>query len=193
MHCVISFPVSELTSKVHENNCIWQILAILGNLWVFVDGCRWLWPIHSLVQLNSFDVNPLSANITKWSNTLKQFVGKLPTNCLSVFGHFVGLAVKGLRALSDAYFRKLNFHHLFLHIKLPFNVEWLYKVMPATKSLHDLLLMPDIVGLWCFAKRQFMMLWESFYFLFCLKTKNFGRVNVCGYDDISLKFYKLIF
>ena len=32
----------------------------------------------------------------KWSNTLKQFVGKLPTNCLSVFDHFVGLAFKGL-------------------------------------------------------------------------------------------------
>ena len=40
--------------------------------------------------------NPLCANFTKWSNTLKQFVGKLPTNCLSVFDHFVGLAFKGL-------------------------------------------------------------------------------------------------
>ena len=28
--------------------------------------------------------NPLSTNITKWSNKLKQLVGKLPTNCLSV-------------------------------------------------------------------------------------------------------------
>ena len=26
----------------------------------------------------------------------KQFVGKLPTNCFSVFDHFVGLALKGL-------------------------------------------------------------------------------------------------
>ena len=25
----------------------------------------------------------------------KQFAGKLPTNCLSVFDHFVGLALKG--------------------------------------------------------------------------------------------------
>ena len=41
--------------------------------------------------------NPLSANPTKWPNTLKQFVGNLPTNCLSVFDHFVGLAFKGLR------------------------------------------------------------------------------------------------
>ena len=36
--------------------------------------------------------NPLSANSTKWSNTLKQFVADLP----SVFDHFVKLAFKGL-------------------------------------------------------------------------------------------------
>ena len=42
-------------------------------------------------------VNPLNANFTKWSNTLKQFVSKLPTNCLSVFNHFVGLVLKGLK------------------------------------------------------------------------------------------------
>ena len=41
-------------------------------------------------------INPLSANRTKWPNTLKQFVGKLPTNCLSVFDHFVKLALKVL-------------------------------------------------------------------------------------------------
>ena len=41
--------------------------------------------------------NAISANFRKWSNTLKQFVGNLPTNCLSVFGHFVGLALKGLK------------------------------------------------------------------------------------------------
>ena len=39
--------------------------------------------------------NPLSANPTKWPNTLKQFVGKLPANCLSAFGHIVQLALKG--------------------------------------------------------------------------------------------------
>ena len=41
--------------------------------------------------------NPLSVNFTNWSNTLKQFVGKLRTNCLSVFDHFMGLVLKGLR------------------------------------------------------------------------------------------------
>ena len=43
--------------------------------------------------------NPLGANPTKWSNTLKQFVGNLPTNCLSVFDHFVILALKWLTLL----------------------------------------------------------------------------------------------
>ena len=41
--------------------------------------------------------NPLSANTEKWANTLKQIVGNLPTICLSVFGHFMNLALKGLR------------------------------------------------------------------------------------------------
>ena len=43
-----------------------------------------------------YSINLLSTNPTKWSNTLKQFVSNLPTNCLSVFDHFVKLALKGL-------------------------------------------------------------------------------------------------
>ena len=39
----------------------------------------------------------LSANSTKWSNTLKQFVDNLPTNCLSVFNNFVKLSLKELK------------------------------------------------------------------------------------------------
>ena len=32
---------------------------------------------------------------------MKQFVGKLPTNCLSVFDRFVGLMYKGLMTSRD--------------------------------------------------------------------------------------------
>ena len=48
--------------------------------------------------------NLLNSNLTKWSNTLRQdnslAVAKtirwlLPTNCLSMFDHFVRLALKG--------------------------------------------------------------------------------------------------
>ena len=49
--------------------------------------------------------NFLSANPTKWPNTLKQFVGNLPTNFLSLFDHFAKLALKGLKS----YFAKLFF------------------------------------------------------------------------------------
>ena len=45
---------------------------------------------------NKDQVNPFSTNFTKWSNTLKQFVGNLPTNCLRLFYHFVWLVLKGL-------------------------------------------------------------------------------------------------
>ena len=40
-------------------------------------------------------LNPLSANPTKWSNT-QTICWLLPTNYLSVFDHFVGLALKRL-------------------------------------------------------------------------------------------------
>ena len=46
--------------------------------------------------IHCITLNPLSANPAKWSNTLKQSVGSLPTNCLSLFNHFVGLVLKGL-------------------------------------------------------------------------------------------------
>ena len=38
----------------------------------------------------------LSVNPTKWSNTFKQFLRKFPTNCLSMFDHFMKLVLKGL-------------------------------------------------------------------------------------------------
>ena len=44
---------------------------------------------------------PLSANPTKWSNTLQQSVVNLPTNCLNVFDHFVGLTLKGLKTVLE--------------------------------------------------------------------------------------------
>ena len=52
--------------------------------------------VYSKCHLGENLFNFLNAKLTMWPNTLKQFVGNLPTNCLSVFGHFVGLALKGL-------------------------------------------------------------------------------------------------
>ena len=52
-----------------------------------------------LYYTKKFLLNPLNANPEKWSNTLKQIVGKLQTICLSVFDHFMNLALKGLKMI----------------------------------------------------------------------------------------------
>ena len=51
--------------------------------------------IFTYWAIDAVSIN-LSANFAKSPNRLKQFVGNLPTNCVSVFGHFEGLALKGL-------------------------------------------------------------------------------------------------
>ena len=65
-----------------------EFLKSHDKLFTWITDISWKGSKHKF--------NPLSANCTKWSNTLKQFVGKLPTNCLSLFDHFVKLALKGL-------------------------------------------------------------------------------------------------
>ena len=70
-------------------------------------------------------LNPLSINPTKWSNTLKQFVGNLPNNCLSVFDHFANLTFKGLNRQKlprgmffvKSYTQMFMMRNLFLEIK----------------------------------------------------------------------------
>ena len=49
-----------------------------------------------------WNINPWNTSPTKWSNTLKQFVSKLPTSCLSVFDSFVGCTLKGLHSWNPA-------------------------------------------------------------------------------------------
>ena len=46
--------------------------------------------------MSSSAIKLLSADPTKLSNILKQFVGKLLMNCLGAFDNFVKLALKGL-------------------------------------------------------------------------------------------------
>ena len=58
----------------------------------------WLNGVYIFASVLVF-INTLSANPAKWSNKLKQFVGNLATNCLSVFDHFVEFTFKGLLIL----------------------------------------------------------------------------------------------
>ena len=61
--------------------------------------------LKSLIEYQNVKiVNPLNASFTKWSNTLKQFVGKMVKHIQTirrllsaiVFDNFVGLALKEL-------------------------------------------------------------------------------------------------
>ena len=53
-----------------------------------------------------FHVLTLEAPTPQNGQTLKQFVGKLPTNCLSVFDYFVGLALEFI-----SIFHEINFYY----------------------------------------------------------------------------------
>ena len=74
------------SKKLDETN-LGSILRLEFKLWTW--DLVYFRKLHTLFYL-------LRDNPTKWSNTLKQFVDKLPTNCFSVFDHFVELAFKGL-------------------------------------------------------------------------------------------------
>ena len=63
--------------------------------------------MHGVGRANSSSKNTYRSyeeisKVSKWSNTLKQFVGNLPTNCLSVFDHFMILALKGLSSKTQS-------------------------------------------------------------------------------------------
>ena len=81
-----------------------RLLTITNTLCVFHVETTWkhrfnvgcTWCVCTKIILFCYFFNPLSANPTKWSNTLKQFLGSLPTNCFSVFDLFVELALKGI-------------------------------------------------------------------------------------------------
>ena len=87
---------------------VYTLTMILGPR-VMAVRVLWIWfsafirPVSlgidnwNCLSWNLWKISPFSANPTKWSNTLTQFVGKLPTNGLSVFDHFMGLALKGLK------------------------------------------------------------------------------------------------
>lgn len=51
--------------------------------------------IQTTGKLVNWVWDPLSGNLTKYSNILKQLVHNSSTNCLSTFDRFVGLALKG--------------------------------------------------------------------------------------------------
>ena len=91
----------------------------------------WAKRTHQSTIFQTFErFNPLRANPRNWSNTLKQFVGNLPMNCISVFDHFLGLALKGLMevySIPHAIFEttRSRFIQILHHCSVPWKITTL--------------------------------------------------------------------
>ena len=112
-------------------------------------------------------LNPLSANPTKRPNTLKQFVGKLPTNCLSVFNHFVQLALKGLTSFRCLYCK------LWKDCTYCFDVE--FEQVNAGWELNAVSFVWYQLRMRFFTKLDL----DRMYLFYNYSCNNFGRNNIC--------------
>ena len=123
---------------------------------------KYLWWLRLYQVACSKDrFNPLCANFTKWSNTLKQFVGKLPTNCLSVFDHFVRLALKGL-----INFMLFSFYTTWKHQKIVMNTR-VFLFLGTRKETKS----GSRVRIKFSRKKAKSWLWKSFIYQNHLKLK----------------------
>ena len=101
------------TNEIFAANLLLNLGISISNLAVkciiISFDCYWT-PIEQkkMFFFVPLSLNPLSANPTKWPNTLKQFVSKLQTNCLSLFDDFVRLALKGLKCSQKHQFWKIR-------------------------------------------------------------------------------------
>ena len=104
-----------MSMTVGTNSDIKEKLKLSRNVFGLLHKINYyfLFGIDSGLHFASYRINPVSTNPTKWSNTLKQFVGRLPTNCLSVLDHFAGLAFNGLNGSVSVFFvsRKVVLFH----------------------------------------------------------------------------------
>ena len=87
--------ITQLVKGNLFNQSNYKVLSFLTISWL-----RETLSYNELRQIVLISFNPFSANITKWSDILKQFVDKLERNCFSVFNHFVGLVLKALSEVS---------------------------------------------------------------------------------------------
>ena len=72
--------------------------------WFFPKKCTGYETLLNIYRTPGFPgitIRAVILNPLKWSNTLKQFVGNLPTNCLSVSDHFTKLVLKVLPFTTD--------------------------------------------------------------------------------------------
>ena len=95
----MQIPLNETTENTRKKKDVF-LQTFLSSISALLQVSEFM-QIPQETRLGFFDLqfavrnyelfNPLSANSTKWSNTLKQINGNLPTNCLNVFVHFCAI------------------------------------------------------------------------------------------------------
>ena len=92
-----------LETAAHRNSTEWLFRKKSFSLQehicdeVFISSNNFSSEFFLIENLPATVSNILNTNSTRWSNKLKQLDCNLPTNFLSLFDHFVGLALKGLK------------------------------------------------------------------------------------------------
>ena len=87
---MLNFATNIKRAEAKQRSKIWRL-----SLRFKVFSHHFALPLKYYAELLK-GLNPLSTNLTKWPNT-QTIRRQEPTNYLSVFDHFVGLALKGLR------------------------------------------------------------------------------------------------
>ena len=144
--------------------------------------------ISSIRKAITLVFNSLSTNPTKWSNIFKQFVNNLPTNCLSVFDHFVKLAFKWLIFQSFCQnINKISICGIFWAFKSSLQIihaaTYIALFLPDFNNCFFICLVPYIpICVYCF-----LILCFYFHFLFpsLLATRHILQFTM--FDSISLQ------
>ena len=136
---------------------------------------------NTLWSFYNWEINSISANPTKWSSALKRFVGKFPTNCLSVFDHFDRFGLVRKVFTQNIAKLRLNFQRktCFLPFKVPDNWQsvlffWFCsgflfrchcnngKVIHKLYFVNENLQKPEFFGwLYCESLHNFCSTWYS--------------------------------
>ena len=125
---------------------------------------RITWYLIWLVQVLT-TLNHLSANATKWSNTHKQFVG-FCRQIMSVFDHFVRLALKTLTKLTSFIFSCSAYYMLSLLAKyrLQFNKHCPYRHFVCTDREIDISNFTEMIPIRRHIQIKMFLNWNLRYF-----------------------------
>ena len=119
-------------TKIHICQDTHYLLRFHESNSIYLQILKWIFLIY-----NSF--NPLSANPTKWSQHIQTICQQQPMNCLSVFDHFVGLALKVLiNSLNINRYYWLWNGRLFACSKYLLLFQWHWIILEKLKTLKTL-------------------------------------------------------